>query len=358
MRGVKKFGPALAQETTIPLCEAGVHTCKPGRETEISKESVKMAIANDITHTNTRRFRSFIRYITWPVLMIACVWMIHLGISKDQPIIYFNITYFSLALIICVLERIMPHEECWLKSDGQIVADLGHTVLSKIPAQIWAGLIILGILEVAGNDGGVLWPKSWHPAIQVIFGLLVAEFGLYWAHRFAHQWPFLWRFHAVHHSVVRLWFVNTGRFHIMDAMVSISLGQAMLLIAGAPEFVMLWTAMLTPFIGFLTHCNIDMRFGLLSYIFNTPELHRWHHSRSKEEGNTNYGENFMLWDQLFGTFFNPPRRPSPNIGIGDFMPQSFWGQLKCPFVWDRQQAETHNNEASSMNNLAAKKPKI
>ena len=315
-----------------------------------------MAIANDLTHTNKRRFRKLIRYITWPMLVSTCVWMIHLGIAKEQPIIYFNITYLFLAVITCVLERIMPHEECWLKSAGQVVADLGHTVLSKIPAQIWTGLMIFGILEVAGNDGGVLCPNTWHPAIQIVFGLLVAEFGLYWAHRFAHQWPFLWRFHAVHHSVVRLWFVNTGRFHVLDAMVSISLGQATLLMVGAPNFVILWTAMLTPFIGFLTHCNINMRFGPLSYIFNTPELHGWHHLRSKVEGKTNYGEKLMLWDQLFGTFYNPPRRASPNIGIADYMPQSFWGQLKCPFIWERQQAGTHKKKASSMNDLVVRKP--
>ena len=314
-----------------------------------------MAITKDVTHNKTGRFRDLIRSITWPTLVIACLWMVHLGISKDQPVIYFNITYFSLALIICVLERMLPHEEVWLKSDGQIAADLGHTVLSKMPAQIWAGLMIIGILEVDGNNGGVLWPNTWHPAIQIVLGLLVAEFGLYWAHRCAHEWPILWRFHAVHHSVVRLWFVNTGRFHVLDAMVSISLGQAMLLMVGAPEFVMLWAAMVTPFIGFLTHCNIDMQFGPLSYIFNTPELHRWHHSRSKGEGNNNYGENFMLWDQLFGTFYNPPRRPSPNIGIDDYMPQSFWGQLKIPFVWEQRQAKTPTNEASSMNYLRVKK---
>jgi len=41
----------------------------------------------------------------------------------------------------------------------------------------------------------------------------LAEFGFFWAHRLADEWPLLWRFHAIHHSVTRLWFVNTGRFH-------------------------------------------------------------------------------------------------------------------------------------------------
>ena len=135
-------------------------------------------------------------------------------------------------------------------------------------------------------------------------------------------------------------------------MVSISLGQVMLLVVGAPEFVMLWTAMITPYIGFLTHCNIEMRFGPVSYIFNTPGLHRWHHSRLKEEGDTNYGENLMLWDQLFRTFFNPNRKPPANIGIGDYVPQSFWGQLKSPFVWVRAQATMPGDAPDAMNRLS------
>ena len=39
-----------------------------------------------------------------------------------------------------------------------------------------------------------------------------------------------------------------------------------------------------------------------------------------EEGNRNYGENLMLFDQLFGTFFLPSRRPPADIGIRYPMP--------------------------------------
>ena len=30
-------------------------------------------------------------------------------------------------------------------------------------------------------------------------------------------------------------------------------------------------------IGMLSHCNVDMRCGALSLVFNTPKCHRWHH---------------------------------------------------------------------------------
>jgi len=93
----------------------------------------------------------------------------------------------------------------------------------------------------------------------------------------------------------------------------------------------LWLSAVTAYIGMLTHCNVDMKFGWLSYVFNTPGLHRWHHSRDLREGNKNYGENLMIWDHIFRTWINPNRRPPANIGIPEAMPAGFLAQLAWPF---------------------------
>jgi sterol desaturase/sphingolipid hydroxylase (fatty acid hydroxylase superfamily) len=101
---------------------------------------------------------------------------------------------------------------------------------------------------------------------------------------------------------------------------------------GAPLPVFLWVSAVTAFIGLLTHCNIDVRTGLFDRVFCTPRLHRWHHSRVLAEGNMNYGENLMLWDQVFGTYFNPPRRPPADIGIDGRIATGFLPQLAQPFT--------------------------
>ena len=198
---------------------------------------------------------------------------------------------------------------------------------------------VIGITEYvtpAAHPGYGIWSRSWPIWIQVMMGIVIAEFGLYWAHRIAHEWRPLWRFHAVHHSVTRLWIVNTGRFHFVDSLKSILLGIVILLALGAPMEVITWLSAVTAFIGMLTHCNVDMRFGPLSWWFNTPELHRWHHSRDLREGNKNYGENIMLWDHVFGTFFNTRAyRPPENIGINEPMPPGFLAQLAWPFKANR-----------------------
>ena len=105
----------------------------------------------------------------------------------------------------------------------------------------------------------------------------------------------------------------------------------LILLLGAPKDVMIMVSAITAFVGILTHANVEMRCGILSYVFNTPELHRWHHSKVLAEGNRNYGENLMLFDQLFGTFFLPSRRPPADIGIRYPMPPTFLAQLKAPF---------------------------
>ena len=170
---------------------------------------------------------------------------------------------------------------------------------------------------------------------QILIGLLIAEVGLYTAHRVAHTWPLLWRFHAVHHSVTRLWFFNTGRFHLIDTLFSILLSQSLLFLAGAPAEIFVWVAAITIYVGLLTHCNVEMRFGPLNFLINTPVLHRWHHSRDPREGDRNFGENLMLFDLVLGTFFCPARRPPVDIGIDGDMPASFGGQLLAPFNGSR-----------------------
>lgn len=168
-------------------------------------------------------------------------------------------------------------------------------------------------------------------ALQVVLGLVIAEFGLYLAHRLAHEYLSLWRFHALHHSVERLWVINTGRFHIIDSLFKIALGQIPLYLLGAPLPVFLWIGAVTAFIGLLTHCNIDVRTGPLDWILSTPRLHRWHHSKLLAEGNTNYGENLVIWDQILGTYYNPPRPSSTDIGITGKVADSFVAQLVQPF---------------------------
>ena len=293
--------------------------------------------------------RNLFDYLLWPLILIGAAIPTGIGIANGHGPLAFNLTYFCVAGLLFILERIHPHEEKWLESDGQEIPDLAHTTFTKVFVQVLiVSLTWFGLAEfnVAGKGSG-MWPSDWPMVFQVVLGLVLAEFGLYWAHRIAHEWMPLWWFHAVHHSSEKLWFFNTGRFHVVDTLKSVLFSAPLLALAGAPKDVILWFGALTAYIGFLTHCNVRMRFGWLNYIFNTPALHRWHHSMDLREGNKNYGENLMIWDLVFGTFYNDvTRRPPAEIGIRDGMPKSFLGQMIEPFRWHRFQEEVQSGKVS------------
>ena len=147
-----------------------------------------------------------------------------------------------------------------------------------------------------------VWPRGWPLAAQVTLGI-TCLIPLYWAHRMGHEWLFLWRFHALHHSVTRLWIVNTGRFHFMDSLFKIVLSVALF----DPR-----RAAAVSSGGWRVHRlhrhadplqrrhALFLRFVILRH----ARLHRWHHSKVLREAN-NYGENVMF-DLLFGTYFRIP----------------------------------------------------
>ncbi|GAK46009.1 Sterol desaturase [Tepidicaulis marinus] len=298
-------------------------------EGEVSKSSEMQP-----THS-AAGWRRAVSYVIWPGLLATALTLTGLGMQTDYPVLVFNAVYVAFALTVGLFERLLPHEQTWLENDHQTLANLSHTLLNKGLVQV-AVVVSAAVGAAAVVDPSeasyAIWPESWPLWAQAVLGLAVAEFGLYWAHRLAHEIPFLWRFHAVHHSVTRLWFINTGRFHFVDTFWSILLSQPLLYVLGAPLDVFLWVSATTAFIGILTHCNIETRTGYLDLVFNTPQLHRWHHSMKLEEGNRNYGENLMLWDQLFGTYYDDPsRRPPARIGIHEPMPARFRDQLVYPF---------------------------
>jgi sterol desaturase/sphingolipid hydroxylase (fatty acid hydroxylase superfamily) len=284
------------------------------------------------------RLRTALSWILWPLLLGVGLFGTGLALACDHPLLWFNAVYLSVALVIGIFERLMPYEEGWLQSDNETVDNLAHTLLNKGLTQIGAA-IITGFAMVAATAAesglpmaGSPWPIHAPMVAQVALGLVIAELGLYGAHRLAHEKLALWRFHALHHSVRRLWVVNTGRFHVVDSLFKIALSQTALYVLGAPLPVFLWISAVTAFIGLLTHCNIDLRTGPFDRVFNTPGLHRWHHSKVPGEGNSNYGENLVLWDQLLGTYFNPPRRPPAEIGIRGRIARGFLRQLAQPFT--------------------------
>ena len=163
--------------------------------------------------------------------------------------------------------------------------------------------------------------------------LLVAEFFRYWLHIAAHNTKFLWRFHAVHHSPHKLYWLNVGRFHPIEKAFQFMLDMLPFILVGVGESVLVLYFVFYAVNGFFQHSNVDARYGVLNYVVSGAELHRWHHSKLIEESNRNYGNNLIVWDLLFGSWFLPRNRRVGDLGlINRNYPLDFASQMKTPFA--------------------------
>jgi sterol desaturase/sphingolipid hydroxylase (fatty acid hydroxylase superfamily) len=249
----------------------------------------------------------------------------------------------SLVGISCVAlgELLLPFQKEWSKSRGDIKTDIFHSLISSfLGREVFRFLWLIPLIPMAGALAKVtpvsVWPEEWPLALQVILAAVISEFGIYWAHRVAHEKEFFWRLHSTHHSVERLYWLNAGRDHPLGVLWIYTMEFAPLILLGCPELVMLLFFTLEAVHGLFQHGNVDVRLGPLNWIFSGPELHRWHHSSVVEESNTNYGATLILWDILFGTRFHPRDRQLPaSLGIPQIptFPKTFLGQLRVPFQW-------------------------
>ena len=274
-----------------------------------------------------------------PFALVVGVWLAALGLSWGvaPPLITLGGGVFA-ALCCIAGERLLPFEPSWRRSHGDVAVDLAHFFCSMIAVIALFQWLAFGPLAALGRALGLsLWPGSWPLWGQLLLALVIAELGYYWAHRLGHEVDFLWRLHAAHHSVPRLYWFNSGHFHPLDTLLNYAAEVTPLLLLGAGPEVLVLFSVFTTTNGMLKHSNIALRLGVLNWVLSTAELHRWHHSKEPSEGNTNYGSNLVLWDLLFRTRFLPDRPPPTALGLSGLpqFPTSFAGQLRAPFEWER-----------------------
>ena len=276
--------------------------------------------------------QSVIRILAYPVLLggsaVALVALTSMG-TAYWPVfpLIIGVALASVAL----LERAATYEPIWNRDHGDLATDLFHNLANH-------GLIQLTVfstylLRDVWLPDPTLWPTHWPMWAQVLTAGVVLDLSLYCMHRWSHTNPLLWRLHAVHHSSERLYWLNSERRHPLSALALAGPGIAALLLLGAtPEAVSAWFAILTIHLAF-QHSNLDYRVGPLNWLLGVAEAHRWHHKREYEDAQVNFGEFWMIWDHLFGSF----HRSTASLRAGDLglkdpgFPTSYGEQLVWPF---------------------------
>ena len=240
---------------------------------------------------------------------------------------------------IILLEKLLTKNKDWKPTRNDYKNEFLYlSIVQILLPQFVTLFVIFSIYEPVQNwlpSLSTLWPHDLPIAVQFIALLLIIDFVRYWVHRLAHTNSLLWRLHAVHHSTQKLFWLNTVRFHPLEKAIQLLFDSIPFILLGVQAEILAFYYVFYALNGFFQHSNIRLNLGWLNYIFSTADLHRWHHSKIPSESNTNYGNNLIIWDILFGTYYLPKDKPLEEFGLlNRNYPLDFSSQLRAPFVKD------------------------
>ena len=273
-------------------------------------------------------------WVWYPLLICAAI-LLHLIISvAGVPLVYSTYIPVLLAAVsVTLLEIYFPYRDAWKPNTTDVINDSSFMVIVQVLLpQFLSYLVVISLITASAQESSV-WPSHLPNAIQVILMILFADFLRYWLHRASHEFMPLWQLHAVHHSPEKLYWLNVGRFHPLEKALQFLFDALPFIILGVDQTVLSLYFVFYAVNGYIQHSNVDVRFGWLNYIISSAELHRWHHSDKIEESNQNYGNNIIIWDILFGTYYFPNGRVVDDLGLKNKKyPVSFLKQMKTPFI--------------------------
>jgi len=284
------------------------------------------------------KLKKITSYSAYPSV-IAASFLIHILLMR----LGFNIllsTYIPViivALMIYGLEVFIPYRKTWSPKSDDVKSDLFYMSFIQILLpkflSFFVAVTLIGYFQTENSEILRIWPSQLPIYIQAILMLFIADFFRYWLHLLSHKWNFLWKLHAVHHSSSKLYWINVARFHPIEKVLQFIFDALPFIVLGLGQDVLALYFIFYAVNGFFQHSNIILRLGFLNYLISGPELHRWHHSVLIRESNQNYGNNLIIWDLLFGTWFLPENEEVDELGLEDKdYPKDFINQIKAPFL--------------------------
>jgi sterol desaturase/sphingolipid hydroxylase (fatty acid hydroxylase superfamily) len=187
----------------------------------------------------------------------------------------------------------------------------------------WPGLVQLTDATPAAARGAAL-----------VAYFVAADVFYYWAHRWQHESPLLWRTHRLHHSDTALNASTTLRTHWLEEPVKLLVITVPVhLLFEVPPAV---TGLMGILVGawlFLIHANVRIGFGRIGHwLLVSPQVHRIHHSRLPQHRDRNYALFFPFIDRVFGSWYEPRPDEYPPTGLTDGgRYDGVWRGLLSPF---------------------------
>jgi alkylglycerol monooxygenase len=163
-----------------------------------------------------------------------------------------------------------------------------------------------------------------------ILAFIGIDFAGYWAHRFEHVINIFWNRHIIHHSSEEFNLSCALRQPISTIVAVFFFLYIPMALLGIPAEVVALLAPLHLFAQFWYHTRLINKMGFLEYILVTPSHHRVHHAINPEYMDKNFGQIFIFWDRLFGTYQEEIAQKPPVYGIK--RPAGTWNPISINFM--------------------------
>lgn len=257
---------------------------------------------------------------------------------------YFYLLIF-LSVLVYTLEIIFP----WRKNQPRIRKDFWQDMFYMFFNFFLFSLVVYNALsnvfvnlfnDFLGNFGVTnlvaLHIESLPVWSKYILLFVIADFIQWWTHVLLHRVPALWEFHKVHHSVEQMGFAAHLRYHWFETILykSIQYIPISMIGFGLDDFFIVHATAIA--IGHLNHANFYLPLGPLKYIFNSPQMHIWHHAYEMPKEHPhgiNFGLSLSIWDYLFKKAYIPHDGRDIRLGFKKIekYPSTFLGQMLDPF---------------------------
>ncbi len=219
---------------------------------------------------------------------------------------------------------------------------LGHVLVQFVLVLVTAWTTTVSALaSVPALQAAIQALPTW---LQFVLAVLVADTAQALLHRAYHRVPWLWRFHAIHHSSTHMDWLAGSRMHLVEVVLTRSMVLLPLVLLGFSQAAVNAYVVLVGLQAVLAHANLGLRFGWLEHVLVLPRYHHWHHARSPDYVDANYAIHLPLIDRLLGTHRLPRDGAWPEeYGILDpsEVPGGIWRQHLAPFRPRRSAAAQH-----------------
>lgn len=202
-----------------------------------------------------------------------------------------------------LFEHIYPQRKeinNWKNERFNIGIGLLNVLLTLAPAALvvqWIELIELKQIGFFNQVKFYFFP-------EVLLSILLLDMWMYAWHFLNHKLPFLWRFHRFHHKDEKMNTTTALRFHIVEILFSYPGKAIVIFVLGISYWPLLIYEILFFASVVIHHSNIfitERVDNIYRKLFASPLMHRIHHSKKRNETDSNFGALFSFWDVLFNT---------------------------------------------------------